>query len=246
MIEYKIYEKESILIATPKSPITVEDFNNISKDVDNYLQKHSMINGVVIYVKNFKGWENFSSLINHLKFVKNHHEFIKKLAVVTDDTILSYLPNIASHFVNAKIKHFNYIDKGKAIQWINNPKIRKHGIFIGIKKIEDNFFIKMKLEGKLTHEDYETMIPAIEDAIKNTPNAKLNILVNGLELEGWEIQAAWDDLKFGLKHSKEFNKIAYVGTKTWEEYGIKISNWFFNGEIKYFENEQSAIKWLRL
>ncbi len=123
-------------------------------------------------------------------------------------------------------------------------KIIEHGISVGINQINDMFYIKMDLKGKLTHNDYEVMIPIIEDMIKNTTHPKIKILVNALKLDGWELKAMWDDMKFGLKHNKEFEKIAYVGSKTWEEYGIKLSNWFTSGELKYFEDELIAKRWL--
>ena len=126
----------------------------------------------------------------------------------------------------------------------NQTQMEEHGISIGINQLNDIFYIKMDLKGKLRHKDYELMIPIIEDTIKNVPQPKIKILVNALKLEGWEMQAMWDDLKFGLKHNKEFKKIAYIGSKTWEEYGIKLSNWFTSGELKYFEDEVSAKKWL--
>ena len=128
----------------------------------------------------------------------------------------------------------------------NKTQVTEHGISIGINQLNEVFYIRLDLKGKLTHEDYKIMIPLIEEAIKNTPHPKIKILVNALHLTGWEMQAAWDDLKFGLKHNKEFEKIAYVGNKTWEEYGIKLSNWFTSGELKYFEDESEAKRWLLL
>jgi len=244
MLNYKIMEEESILVATPQSSISIEDFNNIRKDVDLYLEKHNSLEGLIVYAKEFNGWENFSSLINHLKFIKEHHTLIKKVAFVSNDAVLSFLPNIAKHFVSANIKHFEYKDIRTAIKWITNPGIKEHGISIGISQINEIFYIKMDLKGCLTHQDYELMIPIIENTIKNTPHPKIKILVNALELEGWELQAVWDDIKFGLKHDKEFEKIAYIGSKNWEEYGIKLSNWFTSGELKYFEDETNAKKWL--
>ena len=245
MLNYKIMEKEAILIANPKEAISVEDFNNISKDVDLFLQNNACLEGLVVYSKEFSGWENFSALINHLKFVKEHHNFIKKVAIVTDDKVLTYLPNITNHFINAQVEHFEYKDKNKAIDWIIHPKIKEHGITVGINQISNTFYVKMDIKGTLTHQDYEIMIPIIEDTIKNVPHPKIKILVNGLDLDGWELKAAWEDLKFGLKHNKEFKKVAYVGSRSWEEYGIKISNWFTSGQMQYFEDEMSAKQWLK-
>jgi len=237
-------KKEAILIVSPSKTIEVEDFEEITNDVDSFLQTHDQLQGLIVYAKEFNGWENFTALINHLTFVKNHHKYIKKIAFVTNDKILLILPLVASHFINAEIKYFSYENQEKAIKWITHPKIEEHGINVGINQVKDIFYIKMEIKGTLTHKDYEFMIPIIEETIKNVPHPKINILVNALHLQGWELEAAWDDLKFGLKHNKEFEKVAYVGTKSWEEYGIKLSNWFINGKLKYFENESSAKEWL--
>ena len=246
MISYDIMEKEAILIVTPQEAIKPEDFEAVSKDVDKFLENNGCLAGVIIYVRRFSGWKNFSALVNHFKFVKEHHKFIEKVAFVTDDKVLTFLPNIARHFVSSEIKHFTYGNRRNALDWINESRINKeHGISVEIDQIGDIFYIKMDMKGTLTHKDYELMIPIIEGAIKNVSHPKLKILVNSLELDGWELEAAWDDLKFGLKYNKEFEKIAFIGGKIWEEYIVKISSWFLRGEIKFFKDELSAKNWLK-
>ncbi len=76
------------------------------------------------------------------------------------------------------------------------------------------------------------------------PNVK--VLIDGTEMEGWELRAAWDDLKLGLKHGKEFEKIAIYGNKHWQEITAKIGVWFMSGEVKYFDDYESALNWLKL
>ncbi len=122
--------------------------------------------------------------------------------------------------------------------------INEHCISIGITNIEDEFFLKLVAKGKLTHEDYEKMIPLIENALIGVKDPKVKVLVDAREFEGWQLKAAWDDLKFGLKHNKDFTKLAFVGSKEWESYGIKISNWFMSGQMRYFEDMESATTWL--
>jgi len=66
----------------------------------------------------------------------------------------------------------------------------------------------MKAIGKLTHEDYEVITPLIDSALEGISDAKINMLIDGTQMEGWEPRAAWDDFKMGIKHGKEFSKIA--------------------------------------
>ncbi|AXX92614.1 STAS/SEC14 domain-containing protein [Malaciobacter molluscorum LMG 25693] len=122
--------------------------------------------------------------------------------------------------------------------------IYKHGIDIGLQKVNNNFFLTMKVKGKLTHEDYETIFPILDNALEGITQPKIKALVDCSEFEGWELQAAWDDIRLGLKHGNEFEKIAIINNKKWLEISASVVSWFIQGEIKNFENEQEAFNWL--
>ena len=123
-------------------------------------------------------------------------------------------------------------------------RIKKHGLSIGIGRVDNNFFLSLKAVGKLTHEDYETITPMIGSALNEIREPKVKVLIDGTEMEGWELRAAWDDFKLGLKHGGEFEKIAIFGNKNWQEITAKIGSWFISGEIKYFDNNDDALIWL--
>ena len=89
----------------------------------------------------------------------------------------------------------------------------RHGLSIGIERINSSFFLKLKATGKLTHEDYKIIDPLIDAALYGIKQPKIKVLIDGTDLEGWEFQAAWDDFKLGLKHNNEFEKIAIYGNK---------------------------------
>ena len=104
--------------------------------------------------------------------------------------------------------------------------------------------VTLKATGKLTHGDYEVMVPMLTQAITAMPNVKVNMLLDATEFEGWEAQAAWDDFKFGMEVKDVFLKIAIVGTKTWQEYVAKMGDWFMNGEVKFFYDLPEAQSWI--
>lgn len=120
------------------------------------------------------------------------------------------------------------------------------GLSIGIERIDSHVFIGLKAIGKLTHADYETITPMIDSALAEVKSPIVDVLIDGTELEGWELRAAWDDLKLGLKHNNEFRKIAIYGNKNWQGIISKVGAWFISGEIKYFENLADARNWLKL
>jgi len=121
----------------------------------------------------------------------------------------------------------------------------KHGFSIGIERVESEFFITLKATGKLKHSDYEVITPMIDAALLEVKSPEVDIFVDVTELEGWDLRAAWDDFKLGLKHNNEFRKIAIIGNKQWHETMAKIGSWFVSGEAKFFEDADEALAWLK-
>ena len=77
--------------------------------------------------------------------------------------------------------------------------IQRHGLSIGIEKSGSDFFLSLKAVGTLTHEDYETITPMIDSALDAVKEPHVNVFIDGTELDGWELRAAWDDFRIGLK-----------------------------------------------
>lgn len=91
--------------------------------------------------------------------------------------------------------------------------LKRHGLSIGMERVRSKFFLSLKAVGKLTHEDYDTINPLIDSALEGVEDPKVTVFIDGSELEGWELRAAWDDFRLGLKHGNQFNKIAIFGNK---------------------------------
>ncbi|WP_235015457.1 STAS/SEC14 domain-containing protein [Oceanicoccus sp. KOV_DT_Chl] len=103
----------------------------------------------------------------------------------------------------------------------------------------------LKAVGKLTHEDYQLIVPMVDDATRGVKNAQLDVLADCSDLEGWELRAAWDDFKLGLKHGKEFRRVAIVGNKKWMEVAAKVGDWFVSGDVKCFVSSNEAMAWIK-
>jgi hypothetical protein len=123
-------------------------------------------------------------------------------------------------------------------------KYLEHGVSIGINRVEDFFFIKIKIVGKLTQEDYANMTPMLESSLGGAKDLKAKMLLDATEFDGWELRAAWEDFKLGLKYKDLFSKIAIVGASTTDEYLAKFGSWFISGEMEFFSSLDSAYAWL--
>jgi len=118
MLDYELHRAEKLLIVKPMGRLNSADFEKLIEEVDPYIRERGNLNGLMIYAKSFPGWANFASFLSHMKFVKDHHRKIRKIAAVTGGGILSIMPQIANHFVRAEIRHFDYEDKDAALRWL--------------------------------------------------------------------------------------------------------------------------------
>ena len=121
MIDYKILEDQGIIIVEPSGSLEKEDFVNLTRDADAYLEKHGRLNGLVIHANTFPGWEDFGAFTYHFSFIRGHHEKVNRIAIVTDSAFLKIAPSIANHFVAAEVKHFDYDDLEEAQKWAAEP-----------------------------------------------------------------------------------------------------------------------------
>jgi tRNA U38,U39,U40 pseudouridine synthase TruA len=122
MFNYELNRAEGILIVEPIGPLESTDFEQLVQEVDPYIEENGELNGLMVYAESFPGWDNFAAFLSHIKFVKNHHQKIKKIAAVTDGGFLAIMQQIANHFVAAEIKHFDYPDKDAALNWLKADK----------------------------------------------------------------------------------------------------------------------------
>jgi hypothetical protein len=118
MVEYDLLRNEGILIIRPKAALEAEAFQRVSQEVDPYIEANSKLHGVMIDAPSFPGWADFGALLAHLKFVRDHHRRIEKVAAVSDSQILAIAPQIAGHFVQANIRHFTQAQRDEALAWL--------------------------------------------------------------------------------------------------------------------------------
>lgn len=123
-------------------------------------------------------------------------------------------------------------------------ELTRQGLYIGLERSGEQFYLSIKVSGKLSHEDYQSMTPMLDAALAEITAPRVNAFIDAVELEGWEARAAWDDFKLALKHGNEFDKVAIYGYKKWQAVTAKLSSWFISGEVKFFEDPKQALQWL--
>ena len=122
MIDHSFDAAQSILHLRPKAALTREDFAQIAKTVDPHIEKAGALAGILIEFSAFPGWDSIGAMAAHLRFVREHHQHVKKIAVVTDAKLGAVAEKLASHFVAATIKHFPAGQAEAARKWITAPQ----------------------------------------------------------------------------------------------------------------------------
>lgn len=122
MIEHKLDTENSILYLWPKSALEEGDFIELAREIDPHIEQTGGLAGLIIEARSFPGWESLGAMAAHFRFVKGHHQHIKRIAIVTDSSIGNVAEHLASHFVSAEIKHFAAGKLETARQWVMNSQ----------------------------------------------------------------------------------------------------------------------------
>ena len=118
MLTVNLNSLVGIAVLEPEGELSAEDFSAARKIIDPYIESAGKLKGIIIYVQSFPGWDSFAALISHFKFIKDHHNQVSHIALVTDSSVGGFAENIASHFVSAEIKSFSFSELDVAENWI--------------------------------------------------------------------------------------------------------------------------------
>ena len=100
--------------------------------------------------------------------------------------------------------------------------------------------------GEVSKEDYEkVLIPRLDELVAR--QGEINyLLILETDIGNFTAGAWWDDFKLGLKHFKQWNKIAIVTDQKVVEWLSDVFTAFIPGKSKGFPMAQldAAIKWV--
>jgi hypothetical protein len=118
MTDYELDKANRILRVRPESSLDKNDFAELAKAVDPGIETSGDLAGLIIDAPHFPGWDSFGSVVTHIRFVHDHHEHVKKIAVVTDSHLGDFAERLVSHFVSAVIRQFPARQIEQAQHWI--------------------------------------------------------------------------------------------------------------------------------
>lgn len=118
MLKHTILSDDGIVMVEPSSALTTDDFKSLAESVDHYLESHDHLVGLMVLAPKFPGWDDFAGLVSHIRFVKEHHTQIRRVALVSDSAVAGIAPKFAEHFVSAEVRHFPADQNDAALEWL--------------------------------------------------------------------------------------------------------------------------------
>ena len=112
MIHTDLDEATGVAVIRPEQMhgLSEADFKQLTGLIDHFLEDHDTLHGLVIVARKFPGWKDFKAFTSHIRFIRDHHRAIRKIALVSDSRLLSAAPALADHFVSAKVRNFAFAD----------------------------------------------------------------------------------------------------------------------------------------
>ena len=115
---------------------------------------------------------------------------------------------------------------------------------IQLNEENNGTLLVIHVSGKLTKADYEQFVPAFEQLVRQ--HGKLRLLFDMTDFHGWNVSAAWEDLKFGIEHFADIERLAMIGEKRWQQGMAVFVKPFTGAQVRYFDHADAAQarKWL--
>ena len=123
-ISHRLIPESGVIVVDVKQPLRQQDFDALAFTADAWIEAHGDLQGIVIHAREFPGWENLGSFLRHMRFVRDHHRKVRRIALATDTKLASLAPKFAEHFIQAEVKSFGYDELDNAIAWASDLAAR--------------------------------------------------------------------------------------------------------------------------
>ena len=109
--------------------------------------------------------------------------------------------------------------------------------------------ILVRASGRITRDDYYRITPWLESRMRKHGCLRAMVVIS--HIDDIVLGVFWDDLKYTLKNGHNFERIAMVGDRRWQQWWMR--RWMCPGrlltpcEMRYFDqvDEDEAEMWVR-
>jgi hypothetical protein len=121
MIGFDIQDNGHIIRAVPHGKITETDIaDRIGPQVDELLRRKGRLNGVLVDARDFEGWADFAAFAAHVKFIRDHHEMVDRIAIVNSGENRDFLTRLFDMVPDISFRFFSEKEENKARRWLES------------------------------------------------------------------------------------------------------------------------------
>lgn len=104
----------------------------------------------------------------------------------------------------------------------------------------------IKISAKVTEEDVKAFEPQLAFAITERKKRPIGLLIDVTDMDGVDLAARWEELRFLNKHSDHIARVAIVGATKWEVILATFVSGtvLFTAETHYFHPNEIQQAWL--
>jgi hypothetical protein len=122
VIAPRLLSDSGVIVVEVNRPLGAQDLDALAHAADAWIEAHGELQGLAIHAREFPGWENLWSFLRHVRFVRNHHRKMRRVALAVDSKLASLAPRLAQHLVKPEVKSFGYEELAAAVAWAGgNP-----------------------------------------------------------------------------------------------------------------------------
>ncbi|HWP07618.1 MAG TPA: STAS/SEC14 domain-containing protein [Polyangiaceae bacterium] len=113
----RLLPESGVIVVEIKQALGPADFALLASTADEWVKTRGPLNGLVLHAHHFPGWESLRGVMSHIRFVRDHHREVRRIALVTDSRLAGLVPQLAEHFVKAEVKAFAFDELDAATVW---------------------------------------------------------------------------------------------------------------------------------
>jgi hypothetical protein len=225
-------ETHNCFILEPSGTLTKRDLDALTQRFNDRVNATDRIPNLVVHTPSFPSWASFAALLRHLRFIRDHHRLIGKVALVSDARVLDLAPRVARHFVAADIRHFPADGLDEALDWVAAEGEPRSEVKV-MEGLPDDV-LGISVGGVITGRDYaEIIVPQLEDKLARHQRIKLIYRI-GQEFTTFTAGAVWSDARVGVMHLSRFAKVAVVSDIDWIRHATRAFAPLIPGEVHVF------------
>ena len=114
---------DRVLKITVSEKLNADDFQRLAPAIDTLIQQQGAIR-LLVDASHFGGWKNTAAFERHIGFVKDHHQKVERIAVMTGHDWQHWVIGTIRLFVHPEVRVYDKGEQNEALRWITVAEAR--------------------------------------------------------------------------------------------------------------------------